>query len=251
MGKIFPDARFVGLIRHPAGTVASLHNTFHYPVGKAAEYWREMNSFMTRQGAALGSRFIACRYEDLVAETEPVTKSIMHWLGEEWSPRMLQHHTVQRERNAPRLSDGGTVAHDRVDARRAEQWLSNLTVSDQALIAETCDPLASLYGYSLESAAPADGALGFSGRGSVVQGVDLARRAATWQQATSATADAYLVMPDASLEELAERALRAEATLTRVRSRRAIRISESMRRAVRNRSLGDMREAARVLAGRK
>src|SRR5829696_2696984 len=118
MATLFPDSRFLGLIRHPAGAVASLHNNFHYPVAQAAEYWQETNSFMTRQGAALGDRFTVCRYEDLVAETEQVTKSIMHWLGEDWSPDLLQHHTVQRERNAPRLSDGGTVAHDRVDSRR-------------------------------------------------------------------------------------------------------------------------------------
>ncbi len=159
MAEIFPDAVFIGLVRHPGGAVASLKQSFHYSVDAAARYWTETNATMTKCGADLGDRFVLCRYEDLVATPEPVTRALMSWLDEEWTPALVEHHKAQRERKAPRLVDGGTVAHDAIDPKRAERWLDQLTAEDLTVLNDVCGSLAAVYGYDIASPQPAVGPL--------------------------------------------------------------------------------------------
>src|SRR5215210_1308165 len=43
MAAVFPDAVFVGIVRHPGAVVHSLVHKFHYGVDDAAAYWAELN----------------------------------------------------------------------------------------------------------------------------------------------------------------------------------------------------------------
>ena len=52
---------------------------------------------IARQAADHRERFAVVRYEELVLRPEPVLRELLDWLGEPWSDRVLEHHTVQVE----------------------------------------------------------------------------------------------------------------------------------------------------------
>jgi hypothetical protein len=250
MAEIFPDAVFVGIVRHPGGAVSSLNQSFHYSVDAASRYWTETNAILTQHGADLGDRFLLCRYEDLVNSPEPVTRGLMTWLGEEWTPSLVEHHKAQRERNAPRLVDGGTVAHDAIDPKRAERWLDQLSPDDLEILDQTCGSLAAIYGYDTRSPQPKPGALTPQSDAWLVSGTSLDRSRGVWEVAAEPPPQEFVIPLDATVEDMAARAFKAEAALSRVRQRRAVRVSDSLKRAVRDRSYDDLREAMRVLVTR-
>lgn len=250
MAEIFPDAVFVGIVRHPAGAVSSLKQSFHYSVDSAARYWVETNAALTQHGADLGDRFLLCRYEDLVATPEPVTRGLMAWLDEEWTPTLVEHHREQRERNAPRLVDGGTVAHDAIDPKRAERWLDQLSADDLAQIEDVCGALGTIYGYDIASPQPTPGPLNPPQDAWLISGSSLAASRDVWDAAAEPPAPEFVIPLDATVEDMAARAFKAEAALSRLRTRRAVRLSDSLKRAVRDRSYTELREAMSVLVSR-
>jgi len=101
MAQVFPEACFVGIVRHPGAVASSLHRRFHYGFAEAVAYWSDTNKDMLRTGIGLGDRFTLCRYEELVRESEPVLREVLDLLGEPWAPEVTQHHLVQREKGAP------------------------------------------------------------------------------------------------------------------------------------------------------
>ncbi|MEO8106703.1 MAG: sulfotransferase [Actinomycetes bacterium] len=250
MAEIFPDAVFVGILRHPGGAVSSLNQSFHYSVDAAARYWSETNAALIQNGADLGDRFLLCRYEDLVATPEPVTRGLMTWLDEEWTPTLVEHHKAQRERNAPRLVDGGTVAHDAIDPKRAERWLDQLSTNDLALLDDVCGPLAAICGYDIGSPQPTPGRLNPPADAWLISGSSLAQSRDVWQEAAELPPQEFVIPLDATVEDMAARAFKAEAALSRLRTRRAVRLSDSLKRAVRDRSYTDLREAVGVVVSR-
>src|SRR3954470_7867543 len=107
MAEVFPDAVFVGIVRHPGAVVHSLVRTFHYGIEDAAAYWDTTNREILRRGLELGrERFALLRYEDLVQHPEPTLRDLVDWLGEKWSDDLLRHNDVQAARGAPRISAG-------------------------------------------------------------------------------------------------------------------------------------------------
>ncbi|HEX5533621.1 MAG TPA: sulfotransferase [Actinomycetales bacterium] len=249
MARVFPDAMFLGLVRHPGAVVSSLRARFHYDLAEAAKYWASINTELVRQGSLLGPRFVLCRYEGLVRAPEAVTRRLMGWLGEPWSPNLLEHHRIQPAKGAPPLVDGHTSTRDAVDASRATRWLDNTSAADLAELSRLCAGLPEFLGYEMDAPA-ALLEIGDVGTAGVPDGDDLAVRMKEWSERVDFSPPPPAVNPDASVEDLARRALRAEEALQRMRNRRVVRISDSLRRAQRNRSVKDLRDAVRILAGR-
>jgi hypothetical protein len=246
MAEIFPDAVFVGIVRHPGAVVRSLMRTFQYSLDQASRYWLDANSELMRGAVVAGDRFALCRYEDLVFEPEPLTRALMDWLGEEWSPRLLQHEEVQRRQGAPRVVDGGTSTRDAIDAQRATKWIDALLPEQLSVLEETTGTLAEFFGYRASSADRPEPLAG-SGASSLVDGRALATRRLAM---TGLTLDRSVsVTPGADLEELALRLERAESALSRVRSRRAVVLADSLKRAVWGRSPAELRTVWRALRG--
>jgi len=249
MAELFPDSVFVGIVRHPGAVAFSLRKNFHYTLSDALAYWSATNLDMVRSATELGERFTLVRYEDLVSEREPVLRGLMSFLAEPWSPDLLEHHRVQREKGAPRVADGSTVTRDPIDAKRAVQWTSAATPADYEALAETAE-LAAFFGYdaadptSLDPLLPAN-----DGAGRLPTGTDLALRRGAWADRLDFDLRPPAPVIDASAEELAERLARVEQALARARSRRSVRFSEALRRVQRGRSPQAVREAWAMLRG--
>lgn len=247
MARIFPDAVFVGIVRHPGAVASSLHRRFHYGFAEAVGYWSETNKEMLRAGMALGDRFALCRYEDLVQGDETVLRGLLDFLDEPWAPEVTEHHRVQREKGAPRAVEGSTITSDPVDASRASAWAALVGPEDRRELSGV-GWLADFLGYDATSpevcapgSPPRRPAVG------IVTGQDLAVRHRTWPTDVSLDADHRPRLEELSVEELAARLTRAEAALARVRSRRAVTLVDAIRKVQHGRSLEDLRAAWQVL----
>jgi Sulfotransferase family len=240
MAEIFPSSVFVGLVRHPGAVASSLRASFHYTFAEALDYWTATNLAMVEGGRSLGDRFVLCRYEDLVTDAEPVLREVMSTVGEEFSPDLLRHHDVQQLQGAPRVVEGSTNTRDPVDARRAHRWTENLTTDDR-LALERTGQLAGFFGYSRLDVGAGVPWGAPSGRKWTLTGGDVADRRDRWRDRIDFGNPPPAPLVDADPAELARRLAHVEAVLTRVRSRRAVRLAEAVRGLQHGRSWADLR----------
>jgi hypothetical protein len=225
---------FVAIVRHPGAVVHSLVRKFHYELADAADYWDSTNREILRRGLELGDdRFALLRYEDLVRHPEGTLRELMDWLGEPWSDDLLHHNDVQAARGAPRISAGNTHTREPLASDLADTWVEALDPAQLDVLAERTGSLAAFLGY--DPAVPgtyADlvRAGGVEGRRRLLTGAGLARLQAQPGALTLDAAVEAVIMPEMSAAELAKRLQQVEAALTRLRSRRAVRWSNSLRR---------------------
>lgn len=244
MAQVFPAAVFVGIVRHPGAVAASLRKSFHYTFKDALTYWSATNLELVRAGAGQGHRFVLVRYEDLLADGEPVLRELVDWLGEPWSPRLLEHHRAQEEQGAPRVVDGSTNPRDAIDAARAHRWLRTASDDDHDALEGVAD-LAAFFGYEPQDPQARGPLLGPSaeGRRWLPDGAELGVRRREWSERVDFQARPVTLPVEASVEDLAARLLNAEQALARTRSRRLVRWGDAFRRVQHGRSLQDVRDA--------
>jgi hypothetical protein len=149
IAKLFPDAVFVAIVRHPGASAASNMRRFHHGADKMAWHYERYNKEIARQSMRLRGRVVILRYEELVQEPERVMRELLEWLGEPWSDNVLQHHVVQSERGEERV-EGSSRADERIDASRIGRWAETMTPADRRAIAHRLDRLAEFYGYSMD-----------------------------------------------------------------------------------------------------
>jgi hypothetical protein len=177
MTRLFPDAVFVGVVRHPAGSVASNRSRWRHDIDTTVyHYWRYTTE-VARQAIKRRRRFRVVRYEDLVSQPEPLLRELLRWLGEPWSDEVLRHGAVQRERGGKVQVEGRVRVDDPVDPSRVSKWTEVLDEREVARVRAELAPLGRLFGYSMDdplALAPVrpDGRL-------LIRGRDLADRAAS------------------------------------------------------------------------
>jgi Sulfotransferase family len=174
MARLFPDAVFVAIVRHPGGNVASNMNRFGFSLGTSTRHYSRYNREIARQAAALGPRFLLVRYEELVLDTERVMRALLARLEEPWSERVLEHHVVHRGPADGRTVEGLTRADDPIDATRISKWENTIDESGRRVLQRRLGRLAEFFGYTvLDPAALAP----LSSSGDVVlDGDDIVRR---------------------------------------------------------------------------
>ena len=107
LGQLFPDARFIHLVRDGRNVALSYANVPFGPktVGKAAALWKSRVIAGREGGAALGGlRYLEIRYEDLVEDPAGETKDICEFLDLTFDPGMLDYTERARGSVLPRAS---------------------------------------------------------------------------------------------------------------------------------------------------
>jgi len=175
MRRLFPDAVFIGLARHPLGSVGSMARRFDRRVPRATGHWLGTTREMVRQAAALGDRFALIRYEELTRDPEPVMRALLEWMGEPWADSVLSHHEVAADR--PRVAEGGTRTADAVDAGRIDRWLRWLDEDRQREVMAQAGEWAQFLGYGADPSEPLEA---IAAEGPLVLGSDVDRRRAAY-----------------------------------------------------------------------
>jgi hypothetical protein len=130
LARLFPDAVFAGVVRHPAANVVSNMRRRDETFGAAAEAYGHTNTEIARQAAALGDRFALVRYEDLVLHPEATMRDVFEWLAESWP-------------------DDATLDTDGLDVTRVSRWTRSVGEPRQARLERRVGPLAEFLGYTL------------------------------------------------------------------------------------------------------
>ncbi len=148
LGGIFPEARFVHLIRDGRNVAMSLAEVRWGPgsVLNGALQWRERVLRGRRAGAEIGAhRYLEVRYERLVADPEPVLREVGEFVGLPFSDAMLRHSEIAAGR-IPGRADG---LHSRAATAPAavRDWRRDLPRDDLEAVEAAAGDLLEELGY--------------------------------------------------------------------------------------------------------
>lgn len=149
MQRLFPDAVFVAIVRHPGATITSNMRRFHRTVQEAAYHHVRYNKEVARLAARYPRRMITLRYEDLLLHTERVMRELLDWLSEPWSANVLEHHVIQGARDHERI-EGHTRADDSRDPSRISRWADEATEEQRAALTRRVARVGEFFGYSMD-----------------------------------------------------------------------------------------------------
>jgi Sulfotransferase family len=147
MARLFPEASFVSIVRHPGGEVASTMSRFDHSLGRATQHYQRYTRECIRQAARHADRFVLLRYEDLVLQPEALLRELLDWLDEPWSDQVLEHHTI--DRGGKSVVEGGNRADDPIDTSRITKWTNTLDGEARAKVTRRLGRLGDFLGYSM------------------------------------------------------------------------------------------------------
>jgi hypothetical protein len=148
VASALPEAHFVHLVRDGRDVALSQIEVDFGPdqVADAARDWVEGIGKARRQARRL-PHYLELRYEDLVAEPEPLLRRVCEFIQLSWDPATLDYHRGAEERMAEVTRDferGGGPAipaavraerHTRVaeppQRQRAGRWRTDMSVPDR------------------------------------------------------------------------------------------------------------------------
>ena len=101
---LFPEARIIDCRRDPLDTCLSCyasplnpdHNAYANDLGHLGLVYREYERLMRHWRAVLNLRMMEVRYEELVADQERVTRTIIEFCGLEWDEACLRYYDSKR-----------------------------------------------------------------------------------------------------------------------------------------------------------
>jgi hypothetical protein len=167
MGRIaakLPEARFIHLIRDGRAVALSLMEVSWGPstISEAAELWVELIASARRKAGRL-PHYIELRYEDLIADPEPVVREACELAELEFELAMLSYHDAASERMSAVARDFKTGGEDATevsaeerarqhslvsappDSGRADRWRAEMDPADvasfEAIAGDTLDEL--------------------------------------------------------------------------------------------------------------
>ncbi len=150
LAKLFPEARFVHLIRD--GRDVALAN-LDVPWGPAtlpaaARYWRQRVSTGRQAGAALGpKRYLEVRYEELVADPSSVLHKVTEFLGLEFDPAMLRSDEAVRRQFAMSPDPSLDKSLLLPVTKGLRDWRRDMSADDLAVFELIAGPLLEELGY--------------------------------------------------------------------------------------------------------
>ena len=106
--RIFPQAKFILVLRHPADCVLSCFmQTFYETPANAGFFTLEDSAHLYDQVFGLWRQYtellepdmIQVKYEDLVTDVETSCRSILDYLDLPWHPNLLEHERTARDRS--------------------------------------------------------------------------------------------------------------------------------------------------------
>ncbi|MGH8773902.1 MAG: sulfotransferase [Jiangellaceae bacterium] len=161
LGRMFPEARFVHIIRDGRDVALSYLSVAWGPstIEGAAVEWRRRVRQGRRAGRRLGSgRYREIRYEDLVADPERVVGQICQFLGLPWDDALLRHHERADDVIA---ATRFPAAHQRLllpPTTGLRDWREEMATDDVTRFEAIAGPVLDELGYE-RSAQPSPGAL--------------------------------------------------------------------------------------------
>lgn len=158
--RLYPDARFINIVRDPRAVVASLLAARKEPWGgwapaqvfDAARLWHMSVRIGTQDLARYGDDVFQLRYEDLHATPDETLDRLWHWLGVTPQPYDRERFSIFRlksERNkGPMVSPTWDGRENFFRRGQIDSWREELSERDIATIESVVKPYLVQLGYT-------------------------------------------------------------------------------------------------------
>ncbi|HET6182082.1 MAG TPA: sulfotransferase [Acetobacteraceae bacterium] len=156
LAAIYPDARFIHLVRDGRDVVTSYLDADFPGVFWDAEFaWtRAIRRVRAAQAGPLAERILEVRYEELVSNPESTVRGICDFLGEAFEPGMLRYQESVAEKVPARERAIHAALAEPISARAVLRWRARLTPLEQFAIESCMRRELEQAGYSLRFAGP-------------------------------------------------------------------------------------------------
>ncbi|MFC1452301.1 sulfotransferase [Verrucomicrobiota bacterium] len=128
LAEVFPDARFIILVRNPLAVLCSIVRTWvHGDWGNLRSYRGDLlkaPGLIAEGMERLGGRAVVVRYEDLVQRPSEEVKRICEAVGLAFHEEMLVYG--RSEQSFRFGDDTGVLRHDRPDAGHNDRWIEDI-----------------------------------------------------------------------------------------------------------------------------
>jgi len=151
--QMFPDAKFIHLVRDPRAVVRSANNFPRLPddtLVNATNWLHFMaNGYERLVRHVPSDQWCTIRYEDITSNPETVAREICKFVEEPFDQRMLDFHKDAVSRlpsSADHLGGARKVARPIHEGRQAK-WRKDLSDHDIAMIEYVCKDVIPIFGY--------------------------------------------------------------------------------------------------------
>jgi len=149
-----PEARFIWLVRDPRDVAVSSRRSMFSPCHPwlTARLWLRQQEVGQRSVAAHPESFLLLRFEELLTEPEATVRRVCAFLGENFTPAMLEFHQTAAARQSSALSACWQNTGLPIQANNRECYRRELSRAELALVEGVCGRLMDDLGYSLAAA---------------------------------------------------------------------------------------------------
>lgn len=150
--EMYPDARFIHLVRDPRAGVSSMMKTDFFPDDIAfnamsrRKYMRKGRGILDASVPA--EQRLMLRYEDIVTSPETTIRAICHFLGEQFEPAMLSFYKdSSRYMKEAASTSFNKAATKPISAEMLDKWKKHLTSGQVAMVEAICNKEIKEFGY--------------------------------------------------------------------------------------------------------
>ncbi|MFT5586943.1 MAG: tetratricopeptide (TPR) repeat protein [Cognaticolwellia sp.] len=159
LGRLFPRARFVHIVRDGRAVSASLVRQrwidpatqepiwYCKDLEGASRYWVEVVASVRQQAAQVPGRYLELRYEDLVQDPRSAMRQVLAFLGEPWSEQVLSHEESQVVLSEREASTDAVRAP--VNLRAVNRWRGQLSDVELRRMDARAEALLERLGYAV------------------------------------------------------------------------------------------------------
>ncbi len=151
--EMFPQARFIHMVRDPRAGVSSMMKTTFFPKDIAfnamsrRKFMRKGRAILER--AVPASQRLLLRYEDIVTAPEVTVRGICDFIGESFEPAMLSFYKdSSKYMKAEAASSFNKAATKPISAEMLDKWKKHLAGSDVAMVEAICRKEMTEFGYT-------------------------------------------------------------------------------------------------------
>jgi hypothetical protein len=147
--RVFPDARFVHVVRDGRDVAASFVRLGPHDLAGSADIWlraiQSAQTFSRRHPGAL----IQVKYEDLVRSPESVLRPVCAFLNFSFDERMLRHHEMDLELGDVDVHEHLREVREPVHARSIGHWRQQFGDAEAAELNRRLGYMLNELGYSV------------------------------------------------------------------------------------------------------
>lgn len=156
--RVFPEARFILVLRHPADCVLSCYLQTFYETSANANFhtledavalYDQVFGLWQQFENNLGLNVLHIHYEDLVADIEQACGPVLDFIDRPWHPAMLDYQETARNRDVIRTASYNQVTRP-LYTRAAGRWRRYRAALEPVL--PVLEPWARRFGYTMGEA---------------------------------------------------------------------------------------------------